>query len=174
MEVAAHLSDKGHRGRVVQFGRTLVVCKACPVAGRSRKPTAPIYTRVAVRRGVATTRGCRFESYPVHSPQGGWLRNQWRTDAPICWGAAGGPKTGSTPVQPVNMELTAEEVDQIEAVRKLVEDLIGYAEEHPDSAFDKRNLVILEAQLEGLHQGLSLAVAQKDALEDVEIGGGSE
>lgn len=72
------------------------------------------------------------------------------------------------------MELTATEVDQVEQVRQMVEDLIEYAEDHPDSVLNERNLRILEAQLDGLHQGLSMAVAQKDALEDVDIGGGSE
>lgn len=62
------------------------------------------------------------------------------------------------------MELTAEEVDQIEEVRQLVEDLIGYAEENPEGVLDEMNLRILEAQLDGLHQGLSMAVAQKDGM----------
>lgn len=62
------------------------------------------------------------------------------------------------------MDITADDVDRIEAVRQLVEELIEYAEEHQDSVLDERNLRILEAQLDGLHQGLSMAVSQKDAL----------
>jgi len=63
------------------------------------------------------------------------------------------------------MELTAEEVDEIESVRQLVMDLQDYAEKHPDSVLDLENLMILEAQLDGLHQGLSMAVTQKRAIQ---------
>lgn len=70
------------------------------------------------------------------------------------------------------MELTAEEVDQIEAVRQTVLDLIEYAEEQPDGLLDEQNLRVLEVQLDALHQALALAVAQKDALSGEDIGGG--
>lgn len=63
------------------------------------------------------------------------------------------------------MDLTAEEVDKIEEVRQLTEDLIEYAESNDSEMFDIENLVILEAQLDALHQALSLAVSQKDLLQ---------
>jgi hypothetical protein len=63
------------------------------------------------------------------------------------------------------MELTADEVDKIEEVRQLTEDLIEYAESNDSEMFDIENLVILEAQLDALHQALSLAVSQKDLLQ---------
>lgn len=69
------------------------------------------------------------------------------------------------------MELTADEVDQIEAVRQTVLDLIEVAETEPNGPLDERNLRILETQLEALHQALSLVVAQKDALRAEDIGG---
>jgi hypothetical protein len=72
---------------------------------------------------------------------------------------------------PLKMDLTAEEVDTIEQARQIVEDLREYAEAHPESVFDSQNLQVLEVQLDGLHQGLSMAVAQKRGLENVDIGG---
>lgn len=64
------------------------------------------------------------------------------------------------------MELTAEQVDTVEATRQLVKDLIEYAEEYEDSPFAVQNLEILEAQLDNLHQALSLIVAQEKAIEE--------
>lgn len=62
------------------------------------------------------------------------------------------------------MELTADEVDTIEGARQIVEDLIGQADE--TDALDKENLQILEVQLDALHQGLSMAVAQKKMIQN--------
>jgi hypothetical protein len=69
------------------------------------------------------------------------------------------------------MDLTAADVDRIEAVRQTVVELIELAEDEPDGPLDEQNLRILEAQLDALHQSLSLVVAQKDALREEDIGG---
>lgn len=68
--------------------------------------------------------------------------------------------------QSINMELTADDVDQIEEVRQLVEGLIEMAASDEDGVLDEKNLIILEAQLDGLHQALSLAVAQREGMLD--------
>lgn len=69
------------------------------------------------------------------------------------------------------MELTAEEVDTISEVRDLVGDLEDAAAENPDGPLNEANLVLLYEQLDALHQALSLAVAQKDAMQGVDLGG---
>lgn len=64
------------------------------------------------------------------------------------------------------MDLTADEVDTIHATKEIVGDLLDYAEDNPDSPLDVANLVLLEEQLDALHQGLALAVAQKQQMGD--------
>lgn len=66
------------------------------------------------------------------------------------------------------MDITADDVDEIESVRQTVVELIGVAEDSPDGPLDAQNLRILEAQLDVLHQALSLVVAQKDAIREGE------
>lgn len=60
------------------------------------------------------------------------------------------------------MELTAEEVDKIEEVRLIVEDLIDMADD--SEVLNEENLRLLEAQLDALHQALSMAVAHKERI----------
>lgn len=62
------------------------------------------------------------------------------------------------------MELTEEEVEEVESVRETVLSLINIAEDSDSSVLDEENLRILEVQLDGLHQALSLAVAQKETI----------
>lgn len=64
------------------------------------------------------------------------------------------------------MDITAAQVDEIESVRSFVDELIDYAAENETDELDIENLVILEAQLDVLHQGLSAAVAQKRQVRD--------
>lgn len=66
------------------------------------------------------------------------------------------------------MEIDAEDVDDIAAVRDTVEDLIEIADSSDKNPFDEGNLVLLYEQLDALHQALSLMVAQRDAMQDDE------
>lgn len=64
------------------------------------------------------------------------------------------------------MDLSEEQVDKIEEVRQIVESLIEMAEESDSELLDEDNLRILEAQLDALHQGLSMAFLQKEGLDN--------
>jgi predicted transcriptional regulator len=65
-----------------------------------------------------------------------------------------------------DIELTREKADQIEDVRAFVEALIEYDSREDSPVLDHENLVVLEAQLDGLHQAVSVAVAQKQGIEE--------
>lgn len=65
------------------------------------------------------------------------------------------------------MKIAAEDVQNIEDVKQLVEDLQQFAEARgDDSPLDAENLDVLRLQLEMLHQSLSMAVAQREGLEE--------
>jgi hypothetical protein len=64
-------------------------------------------------------------------------------------------------------ELTVERVDEIESVRELVAQLEDAADN--SDALDGDSLVLLEMQLEKLHEALSMVVAHKEHVEVHEL-----
>jgi predicted TPR repeat methyltransferase len=59
------------------------------------------------------------------------------------------------------MDITEQDVEDIDSARETVNEILAYARENDTDVFRVGNLEVLSAQLDSLHQALSVIVAQK-------------